>query len=85
MQVKARQQNGFRPVTVKIKFDNKVEYEIFRLIMKLPTTIASLISTDGVGIIKESTGVLMKPIDVINCVYGVMARISNKLPDTRKK
>lgn len=85
MQVKVKQQNGFRPVTVKLKFDNKVEYECFRQMFALTGTIPDAIGTGGVERMATNTGVKMKEEDLICCIQGVLERVAGKLPKVFRK
>jgi hypothetical protein len=86
MKVKVRQSNGFRPVTVKVVFNNQVEYECYRVMMGdfqgspdykgVPYKIAS----GYTGIISALTKVALSGAEVEACLTGVMRRIHRKLP-----
>lgn len=87
MKVRVKRNIGFRPVSVKISFDNAVEYACFKTMMGASDcpypnfSIPYRIATGFTGIISTMCGVALSADEVKQCLKGVMKRISNKLPE----
>ncbi len=83
MKVRTRRNNGFRPITVKIRFDNLVEYECFRALMSYGYIVRS-ISNVFTGAISLKTGVILGANEVEQCLSGVLKRIYKHLPEGKE-
>lgn len=83
MKVRVRRNKGFKPVNIRLRFDNVVEYECFRTLMgdsgSTPQTVSRLS-----GLISTVTGVNLSGDKVEQCLESIMLRIWNKLPDGRE-
>lgn len=79
MKCRVRRNKGFRPINVRLRFDNIVEYECFRALMgddgATPKTVSRLS-----GLISGLTGVNLTEHEVEQCLRGMMPRIWKKLP-----
>ncbi len=86
MQCRVRRNKGFKPINVRLRFDNVVEYTCFRALMGDYETQAYIatpkhIAAKLTGMISAVTGVRLSDNEVEQCLKGIMQRISNKLPD----
>ena len=79
MQTKAKQRNGFRPVQVKLNFDNALEYHIFTRIVSMDYTIPKAIVQQRKFIVRDS-GVVVSDHDVEACATGMLHNIYKHLP-----
>lgn len=83
MKCRVRRNKGFRPINVRLRFDNIVEYECFRNlmgdVMVTPQTVSRLS-----GLISAVAGVRLSEDGVEQCLEGMMSRIWNKLPAGRE-
>ncbi len=80
MKTKVKQNTGFRPVQIKLDFDNPVEYAVFTQIVSLNTTIPNAIVDDHVNSIMHRSGVKVEPEDLRQCAKAILDRIYNRLP-----
>jgi hypothetical protein len=93
LKIRTRRNNGFRPVTLKIDFDNIVEYECFRTLIGaygndgsmyefcVPESIRGLFT----NYISAITGAKLKNHEVESCLRSTMQKIFNKMPEGRGK
>jgi hypothetical protein len=80
MRAKVKQSSGFRPVQVKLDFDNAVEYAVFRRIIGLADSISEIIVDCHINNIEHETGVVISPKDLEQCARGILGRIWKRLP-----
>jgi hypothetical protein len=93
MRIRARRNNGFRSITLKVEFDNIVEYECFRTLIGaygnsdwkdepcVPKSIAPLFT----NYISVLTGIKLENHEVESCLRSTMKKIFNKMPEGRSK
>lgn len=90
MKVRVKRNIGFRPVSVKINFDNAVEYACFKGMMGTyagtpqSLSIPHRVAEGLTGIISSMSGVILSKNEVEQCLKGVMRRIFRKLPNAWK-
>ncbi len=79
MKVRAKQNKGFRPVNVKLRFDNAVEYACFNAVMGSGMKVSELISQTRTGMVVANTGVDLSSEEVRCCIKSILNRIWNHL------
>ncbi len=90
MKCRVRRNKAFKPINVRLRFDNLVEYECFKTMMLDYNSCASYIAiplrlaTKYHHVISIITGVRLTSKEVADCLKSMMKRISNKLPVGRE-
>jgi hypothetical protein len=91
MKVRVKSNTGFRPVTVRISFDNAVEYACFKTMigaydsLEAKDSIPYKIAAGYTGLITAMSGVILSGNEVEGCLKGIMKRIYNKLPSSVRR
>lgn len=80
MQVKARKRDGFRPVDLRLNFENKLQYAVFREIVGKVEAIPNMISTYHAESIRHSSGINASNEDIKACAVSVLHSIHRRLP-----
>ena len=80
MQAKIKQKNGFRPVDVRLNFENMVEYSVFKEIMDMTLTIPEGFKDAHCQKVREVTGINMASVDIKQCARSMLSRIGKRLP-----
>lgn len=79
MRCRVKRNHGFRPITIKLRFDNVVEYECFRALMGSYAEVSTSVSSSLIGAICYHSGVTLSIKDARECLGGIMKRIWLKI------
>ncbi len=80
MKAKVKQVNGFRPVDVRLNFENQVEYAVFKEIVDMTLSIPAGFKDAHCQKVREVTGVNMSATDIKQCARSILNRIGKRLP-----